>query len=333
MDNSLFPPKLKPGDSVRVIAPSRSLAIIQQAHRALAQERLESLGLNVSFGEHVKESDEFLSSSVESRVEDLHSAFSDPTVKGILTAIGGFNSNQLLKYLDYNLIRSNPKVFCGYSDITAVQNAIYCKTGLVTYSGPHFSTFAMKQRIDFTLEHFKKCFFSEEPFDCAPSSFWSDDPWYLDQENRTFVPNDGLKVIQTGVAQGSILGGNLCTLNLLHGTEYMPPLRDSILFLEDDELPGSFSDVEFDRNLQAILHLPGFSGVRGMVIGRFQKRSEMTVAKIKTIIHSKRELRNVPVIYGADFGHTDPYLTFPIGGEAILTANSDHTATVRIVKH
>lgn len=328
----IFPPKLKAGDHVRVIAPARSMAILSKETRQIALSRFEELGLKVSFGKHVEECDEFRSSSVEHRIEDLHDAFSDQSVNAVLTVIGGFNSNQLLKYIDYDLIRGNPKILCGYSDITALQNAILGKTGLVTYSGPHFSTFGMKQRFDFTLDHFKKCLFEEGPLELKPSEFWSDDQWYLDQENRNFIPNSGYTVINPGRAKGTIIGGNLCTFNLLHGTEFKPAFHNSILFVEDDELLGEMSDVEFDRNLQSVIHLPDFSGVKAIVIGRFQKASQMTVEKIRKIISTKRELMNIPVIYGVDFGHTDPYITFPIGGTAELEAEGE-SVRIRILEH
>src|SRR5680860_1772809 len=136
----IFPQKLKKGDKVRVIAPSRSMAIISQETRDIAKNRFEELGLELSFGKHIDEIDDFVSSSIESRIEDLHDAFCDSRVKAIFTVIGGFNCNQLLQYIDWDLIKNNPKIFCGFSDITALNNAIYAKTGLVSYSGPHYLT-------------------------------------------------------------------------------------------------------------------------------------------------------------------------------------------------
>jgi len=143
----IIPPKLKQGDEIRIIAPSRSMAIISQEVRDIAIKRLEKLGFKITFSKNCEEIDDFNSSSIKSRIEDLHNAFRDKNVKGILTAVGGFNSNQILKYLDYNLIKNNPKILCGLSDITALQNAITSKTGLITYSGPHISMFGMIEGI------------------------------------------------------------------------------------------------------------------------------------------------------------------------------------------
>ncbi|WP_044640056.1 S66 family peptidase [Risungbinella massiliensis] len=315
----MIPKKLQIGDQIRVVAPSRSLSIMEEENRSRAIDVLESFGFNVTFGKHVMESDMMTSSSIASRIEDLHDAFRDPDVQAILTVIGGYNCNQLLPYLDYDLIRQNPKILCGYSDITALSNAIYAKTGLITYSGPHFSTFAMKKGLDYTLEFFQKCLTSTEPITITPADFWSDDPWYREQEQRTFYPNQGWHILQEGKAEGTIIGGNLCTLNLLQGTPFMPSLRDSILFLEDDSLV--FPEI-WDRDLQSLLQQPDFNEVRGIVIGRFQKESQMTREKLAYIIQTKLELCGIPIVADLDFGHTTPIFTFPIGGQVKLHAEN-----------
>ena len=119
----MIPAKLKKGDEVRVIAPSRSMVILGEDCKKIATERLEALGLKVTFGKYVMEADsDYLCTSVEHRVEDLNEAFKDKNVKAILTVIGGFNSNQMLDYIDYEAIKENPKIFCGFSDITALSN-------------------------------------------------------------------------------------------------------------------------------------------------------------------------------------------------------------------
>lgn len=139
------PPPLKKDSHLRVIAPSRSASILSEEGIAQAKKRLEMLGFTVSFGQHAFECDLHSSSSIEHRLSDLHEAFTDDEVDGILTAIGGFNCNELLPYIDYDLIRQHPKVLCGYSDITALASAITAKCDMVTYSEPHFSSFQMEQ--------------------------------------------------------------------------------------------------------------------------------------------------------------------------------------------
>jgi muramoyltetrapeptide carboxypeptidase LdcA involved in peptidoglycan recycling len=328
----MFAPRLKSGDTVCVIAPSRSLGLISQEVREIALAQLGELGLTVQFSAHAEETDEYCSSSVDSRLADLHAAFSDPSIQAILTVIGGFNSNQLLSRIDYDLVRQHPKIFCGYSDITALSNALYAKTGLVTYIGPHFSSFGMKKGIGYTTDCFRACMMSDGSYTIDSSSDWSDDEWYLDQEHREFIPNAGCLVINPGKAEGRVLGGNLCTFNLLQGTPFMPDITDSILFLEDDNQAGSLSAVEFDRNLQSVIHLPAFSTVRGLVIGRFQKASEMTSEKIIGIIRNKPELDQMPVIANVDFGHTTPLATFPIGGQVHLSAEN-RFCTITVIQH
>src|SRR3989338_9794002 len=185
-----IPQKLRRGDAIRVLAPSRSLAIISSENRHIANKRFEDLGLKLSFGRHVEEMDQFSSSTIKSRVEDLHEAFKDSKVKAILTVIGGFNCNQLLRYIDWLLIEKNPKIFCGYSDITALNNSIFAKTGMVTYSGPHYSTFGQKLHFDYSLEYFKKCLMAESSFTVESSKKWSDDEWYINQNDRHLVENE-----------------------------------------------------------------------------------------------------------------------------------------------
>jgi len=128
----IIPPKLKQGDEIRIIAPARSLSLLSEDLVILAKENFEKQGFKITFSKNCKEKDMFNSSSVKLRVDDLHEAFSDENVKAVFTVIGGFNSNQILKYLDYDLIKNNPKILCGYSDITALANAITAKTGLIT---------------------------------------------------------------------------------------------------------------------------------------------------------------------------------------------------------
>ena len=324
----MIPNKLKAGDEIRVISPSRSLGIIDLKQREIAINALKNLGLKVTFSKNAEKIDEFSSSSIEDRIEDLHEAFGDSHVKGVLTTIGGYNSNQLLKYIDYKLIGDNPKIFCGFSDITALQNAIYKKTGLVTYSGPYFSTFGMIKGNEYTEEYFKKCLMDDKEFEVGNSPYWSDDEWYLDQENRTFIRDEGVLIINQGSAEGKILGGNLCTLNLLQGTEFMPDLNNSILFIEDDSL--SFAE-NFDRDFQSLIHQPNFHGVKGILIGRFQKDSKISNEILIKIIKTKKGLDNIPVVANLNFGHTNPRFTFPIGGTAKIFAEDKFT--LKIVEH
>lgn len=330
--NSVIPTKLKKGDEIRVISPSCSLSIVSNENRKLATKRLTDMGFQVTFSKYADEIDQFASSSISSRIQDLHEAFGDPNVKAILTTLGGYNSNGLLKHLDYDLIRKNPKFFCGYSDITALNNAIYTKTGLVTYSGPHFSSFGMEKGLEYTNDYFLQCLTTNEAIEIIPAEMWSDDSWYMDQENREFIKNEGYVPIQEGEATGEIIGGNMSTLNLLQGTPYMPNLKGKILFLEEDSLTGKSTLKTFDRYLHSLMQQPDFEHITGIVIGRMQKEAECTIADIQEMISSKPELAHIPIIANANFGHTTPIFTFPIGGRAKIISNKENTS-ITILTH
>lgn len=307
---------------MRVVAPSFSLGIISEEVQEIANQRFEEIGLKLEFGERVNEINCHLSSSIESRIADLHAAYEDKQIKAIFAVIGGYNCNQLLSHIDWDLIKRNPKPLIGYSDTTALQNAIYAKTGQRCFSGPAYSTFGQKYYFDYTLEYFKKILMSNELVKIKPSKNWTDDQWFIDQENRHLHANEGWMVVNEGSAQGRIVGGNLGTFNALFGTEYMPDLNNTILFLEGDECE-KFN--EFDRLFQSLLHQPGFNGVRGIVLGRFQVASEMTEDKIREFFSIRPELSDLPIVANVDFGHTSPIITYPIGGTANLEVKNDIT--------
>ena len=319
----IVPEKLKMGDEIRIIAPSRSMRVLKEDVIKLATERLERLGLKVTFGKNVmKYKDEYFKcATIEERIEDLHEAFKDKNVKAVMTVIGGYNVNQILDYIDYKLIQENPKIICGFSDITALVNAIYAKTKVITYLGVQFFSFGMKYGFDYSMEYFKKMFFENKKIEVSTSKQWSNDKWLKNQEDRNFINNEGMKIINEGEAEGKIIGGNLCTLNLLQGTEYMPDLDNSILFIEDDGETGKAFIKEFDRNLQSLLHCAKGKKIKGLVIGRAENVSEMNYDKWNKIIESKSELQNIPIIINADIGHTTPIFTFPIGGNVNIVAN------------
>lgn len=332
----MFPGKLREGDEIRVAAPSYSLSMCPDDVRKASEKNIRDLGLGVSFSKNCMEIDDFRSSSIASRVSDIHDAFSDRSVKAVVAATGGFSSNQLLRYLDYGLIRKNPKIIIGMSDITALVNAIYAKTGLVTYCGLDFFDMATAISFGYNLDYFRRCLIDEKPFRIMPSEKWTNDAWDEDQKTGMLSINSnppmekgaGFLSINKGEAEGTCIGGNQCTLNLLQGTEYMPSLKDSILFLEDDY---EIKPHHFDRDLQSLIHLPGFEGVRGIVIGRFQKETGMTDSLLTKLIKTKKELEGIPVLANADFGHTYPTFTFPVGGRVRLSVGS--VCELEIKKH
>jgi len=309
----MIAPKLKQGDEIRVIAPSRSLSVVYEEIFRNALSYLEQQGFRVTFSKHSREKDDWDSSSVRSRVEDIHEAFLDDNVKAILTAIGGFNVNQILEHIDYEIIRQHPKIICGYSDITALLNAIYAKTGLIAYHGAHFSTFGFDMEAKYTQRAFFDCVMKSKSITVKPS-----------QAANEYT------VIQRGSCEGTIIGGNLCTLNLLQGTQFMPQADEIVLFLEDDNIMGDYFVYELDRNFQSLLQAYGAERIKGVVFGRFDDSCKMNTDTVKRIIADKLP-KDIPVMFGVDFGHVFPMITLPIGGKVRIDAASD--PQIEIVKH
>lgn len=305
----IVPEKLKTGDEIRVVALARSLALIWETNTQKAKENLEKRWFKVTFWKHVLEKDEFYSSSVQSRIEDFHDALRDTNIKAILTVIWWYNTNQLLEYIDYDLIKSNPKIICWFSDITVITNAITAKTWMITYSWLHFSTWAMEKWFDYNEEYFTKCLMQSDPFTIEHSLTWSDDPWYIDQENRNFIPDKEFRQLVNGSGEWRIVWGNIRWLACLQWTQYMPDLTDTILFLEE---VAETNWPLFDSLLQSLIHQPNFSWVKWILIGRFQKGSWVTKELLQKIVYSKPQLSKIPVIANVDFGHTNPLITFPI---------------------
>ncbi|HEM3620154.1 TPA: LD-carboxypeptidase [Streptococcus suis] len=301
--------RLKKGDHIRVVSPSSSIESIGgfEANVA-AKKKLEALGFRLSFSEHYFENDIFDSAPIASRVADLEAAFANETVDAILTTIGGFNCNELLPYLDFDLIAQNPKIFCGYSDTTALLNAIYAKTGMQTYMGPAYSSFKMREGQDYQTQAWLNAV-TQDSFTLEPSEEWSSDAWYIPDAPRTFFPTEW-KVYNPGQAFGVAIGGNLSTFALLHGTEFAPKPDKYILFLEEAEEDHY---VEFTRHFAALLQV--YPNPQAVLIGRFPKETEMTEEILLTILDKHPILKKVPVLYDLDFAHTQPLFTITIGGQ------------------
>lgn len=304
--------RLKKGDHIRVVSPSSSIERIGGFKANLAaKEKLEEHGFKLSFSEYYLENDIFFSAPIASRVADLEAAFADDTVDAILTTIGGFNSNELLPYLDFDLIARHPKIFCGYSDTTALLNAIYAKTGMPTYMGPAYSSFKMVQAQEYQTEAWLKAV-TQDSFDLIPSPEWSSDAWYLPDAPRTFYPTEW-KVYNPGQASGIAIGGNISTLNLLTGTEFAPRPDKYILFLEEAE---DDDYLIIARHLTALLQ--AYPNPQAVVFGRFPKETKMTEEILLAILDKHPILKNVPVLYDVDFAHTQPLFTIRIGCQVEL---------------
>lgn len=321
----MLPEKIKEGDEIRVIAPARSASDIDEAVLARAQTALESLGLKVSFSQYAfSRSQRGCPTDVE-KVEDLHAAFLDPNVKGVLAAIGGFNSNQLLGRINWDIIRANPKIFAGFSDITVLNHAILAKTGLATFATPNFYCFGLPPKADYSLEYFRRCLFAgqSETYRVRASKVFYDYAWDYDEKSpRSKITNGNPRIIQAGQASGTLLGGNLCSLNLLNGTEYFPHIKgDIILCLEDD----SYDSIPetFERNLQSLIQQPYFRQVKAILFGRFQRESIATDDSLIAMVCCKKINPDIPIVSNLDFGHTDPKFSYKIGGRASVVAHDE----------
>lgn len=281
--------KLKINDEIRVICPSSSFKESDKNLINKITNKLSKLGFKITFGKYIYEMDDlYKTASIEKRVKDLHEAFLDKNVKIIICGKGGFNVNQILPYIDYELIKNNPKIICGFSDITALLLAIYNKADIPVYLGPTY----LKLDDSKTLESFLSI---------------------LTKKNKEtlefpYLKNSNLKKEYSGI----VIGGNLCTINLLQGTKYLKKKKNVILFIEEDDnyKEGAFFR-EFDRNLESLLQTEIYE-INAICFGKFEKSSEMTKKKLEKIIITKG-LINIPIIYNISFGHIKSLITIPIG--------------------
>lgn len=303
------------------------------AHLKKAKQWFEDRGMTVSEGKYIREVDAFGSTTIAHRLKDLHDAFRDPKVRAIITVRGGWNVNQLLPHIDYGLMKKNPKILCGFSDITALSNAICAKAGLVTYSGPNFSQFCYGAKLRYTYDMFEAALMSKAPIDLQASSAWTDQ-YFQAGKPWPFRKNPGWRVLHTGKAEGTCLGGNLCTLSLLQGTEYMPTAKNIILLVEDDH---ETHPRTFDRDLTSLTQQAWFKSVRGVLFGRFQGSAvnegfgPVTAKMLDAIVANNKQLQSLPIIADVDFGHTYPSATLPIGG--MIRMQAGKSPRIEIVRH
>lgn len=322
----MIPERLNKDDHIRIIAPAESFSSkFSDQMKQQGVDRLNKLGLKVSFSDHVHEKNTFLTADIKHRLNDLHEAFEDDDVNAVLSANGGSSANQLLKHLDYDLIKRNPKIFCGLSDITELTSAIHTQTGLVTYYGPHFTMLAASKKADEMLKNMKETFFSEEPVLLKAPEFYLNSEW--DDEE---ILNKGYWTINEGEAEGKCIGGNMLTFNFLLGYQFVPPMKDCILFLEENHIID-YRGIQ--KEIQQILNHPQGREIKGLIIGRFQRKSKMSRKKLTEMIHSKKELANLPVVGNVDCGHTVPNYTFPFGGSLRFSAREGDKVKIELVKH
>ncbi|TPR43648.1 LD-carboxypeptidase [Apilactobacillus micheneri] len=306
----IFPNHLKEGDEIRIIAPSDSLKRVGGYKANLgSKHKLEKMGFKVTFGSHVNECDVANSSSIKSRVSDLHAAFKDKNVKAILTVIGGFTSNELLPYIDYALIKHNPKIICGFSDFTALANAITAKTGLITFYGPAYASLKMSGKVgNYQDTYFKKMLTTSNHLLLKASKYWQSGPWYEETANLS-LHNNSWKTYNRGIVKGRTIGGNFDTFGLLMGTNYQPELNNNIILFEFSE---GQDWSEMSRHLASILQAS--TNLKALLIGRFPVECNMNEEKLFYVLNKFSILKQIPVMYDVNFGHAQPIFTIPIGG-------------------
>jgi muramoyltetrapeptide carboxypeptidase len=284
----------------------------------------------VRVGEHARSTTGWTAGSAADRAADLEAMFADPEVRAIVCTIGGYNANQLLELLDYDLIAANPTIFVGYSDITALHGAIHARTGLTTMLGPALlPQFGELGGVDeYTWDAFERVLMRAEPAGVfrQPEHWYPERLWWDEQDDRARTPEPAApwRTVRAGQAEGPIVAGNVNTLLLLHGTPWWPSLERALLCLEDDEEYGKPWMVE--RQLFQLRHLGVFERAAGLAYGRIHPESGFeSETWIDEILLRATAGTELPVAVGLDFSHTDPLLTLPWGVRAHLDAGDEVT--------
>lgn len=300
------PKALKKGDLIGLIAPSSSF---DEERFEISRQNLREAGYKIKTGKSVLKRKGYLAGPDEDRLHDIHQMFADPKVKGIWCIRGGYGASRLLPKINYQLIASNPKVMAGFSDITALLNAFYLKTGLVGFHGP----VAASEMNTYNKEYFFPLVENsiEYPFQIANSGKnilkGMDDAAYR------------LKTISPGSCIGRITGGNLSLLSAMAGTPYLDSFKGKIVFMEDvSERP-----YRIDRMLTQLLQATDLSKAAGIALGIFNRcepnAGERSLSLLETLEDRLGNL-GIPVVYGLSFGHVDEQFTFPLGIHAQVDA-------------
>lgn len=294
----MIPTKLKKGDTIGVIAPSNYIEKDDLEYINASIALMEASGFKVKFGKYVFEDTLGYGTSPEKRATDINWAFKDDEVKAIMCVKGGEDSNTILDYIDYEMIKKHPKIICGFSDNTSILNAIHEKTGLVTYHGPTFKSltswetgYAYKQFIKTFVENTESLIMGE--------------------------PEDEYTTIQAGQATGELVGGNLSLFTKLVCGKYAVNLQDKILFLE--ELGFEAAPEMVNSNIYYLKQNGVFDRIAGLWIGNYEHPSKVSIEKI--IKNAIGDEYKFPIIKSDNFGHIDKKIIIPIGTKAEINTN------------
>jgi muramoyltetrapeptide carboxypeptidase len=291
---AIKPRKLQQGDLIGIISPASSVNDPSRLDKGV--HYLEKMGYNVLVGKNVGKYNGYLAGTDQERLDDLHSMFSNKKVKAIFCLRGGYGAARLVDKLDYKLIRNNPKIFAGYSDISALHLAMFYKTGLITFAGPMVGVDFYDEVSTFTEEMFWRLLSSSKKF------------------GKIENPDDEhILSLNSGTANGRIVGGNLSVISGLVGTEYFPDLKDKILLIEEmGEVP-----YKIDRMFNQMRLSGMFKGLKGVVIGSFRdcheldpNKKTLTLGEVITDYFSQLKK---PVVYNFRHGHLKDNITVPIG--------------------
>ncbi|MGB3775182.1 MAG: LD-carboxypeptidase [Leeuwenhoekiella sp.] len=301
------PKGLKKGDTIGIVSPAS--AIFESEPYEIAQETFEAMGLKVRFGKYVNARYGHLAGTDEERASDLNDMFKDTSVKAIIALRGGSGSARILDKLDYSAIKKNPKIFIGYSDITALHLAIFQMTGLVTFHGP----VAVSSWNTFSRDSFEKLLFGKE-------NLMYENPVKI-PENQLVQTENRIATITPGTAKGQLLGGNLSVLTGIMGSPYFPKdWSNKILYLEDIGEEIYAIDRMFSQ-----LELGGvFKQIKGFVFGKCSDcdagGSGYGSLTLEEVINHYIKPLGVPAYLGAMFGHVADNSTIPNGIEAEIDA-------------
>jgi muramoyltetrapeptide carboxypeptidase LdcA involved in peptidoglycan recycling len=321
------PRRLKPGDKIAIVSLSwGGLGDASFIHKyKIAKERLEKdFGLKVVTMSHALMGSEFIANHPELRAKDLMDAFIDKSISAIFCAIGGDDTIRTLPYIDFDIIRNNPKIFMGYSDTTFNHFMMY-KAGLVSFYGPSImADFGEYTKMfDYTKAAVKDVLFNDSRnYSLLPSPIWTDDhiKWKEENINRSHIMKEdvhGYEVLQgNGSVQGHFLGGCIEVFMMANGTSIWPSIeiwKGAILFVETSEDKPSPDFVKWTfRNLaaQGILKV-----INGIIIGKPQDEVyyEEYKSAILQVVSSEEKLTTLPIIYNVNFGHAKPIGIIPYG--------------------
>ncbi len=285
----IVPDKLKKGDIIGVVAPSNPIIGDNIEEIKKAKEIIEADGFRVKFSENLFSNTNIYSGTAREKAEDINNMFADKDVKMIWCAKGGNNSNSTFEYLDFDIIKNNPKIICGYSDITSITNIITEKTGLVTFSSTNFKTIATDET-DYSYKQALNRFV---------------------QGSLEFGQND-FKIIKNGEAEGKLIGGNLSLIRGLVCGKYKVDFTDKILFIE--ELGYETDPAMVSNNLYYMKQNGVFDKIKGLWIGNYEHESGIALEKI--VLDCIEEKYNFPIIKSNNFGHIEKKEVIPIGTKA-----------------